>query len=227
MGRRVILILMLLITICSMSVSAYRLDFNYTVTAEVMDICPVSNTSGDYRMRFYSNGVDRYASMTENERQYWNLTTYVDLDLEEICEDTELGKQLEEYKNITTYLTDNVDQCSKFYEVLNDTHYFASQYSNISGAYGRVMSSYENCQNQSKELKIQHDEMEDKVASLQNCISARDSCRNDLQTCTEKNEDLEKGGDNNIFWAIGGALGSWFFFGRKKKKGPSDQEEYS
>jgi len=71
MGRRVILILMLLITICSMSVSAYRLDFNYTVTAEVMDICPVSNTSGDYRMRFYSNGVDRYASMTENERQYW------------------------------------------------------------------------------------------------------------------------------------------------------------
>lgn len=226
-----LLTVILLIGLTTITVSAYRYDFNYAVTAEVMDVCPVStNDSGDYRVRFYSSGVDQYVSMTENERQNWTLSSYIDVDPEEICNQTSLGAQLAEYRNLTSYMINNIDQCTLLLPALNDTHYFASNFGNLSEAYGRIHENYLECKNRSKEMKTERDEavasLTSKTSSLQNCIASRDKYSSDLKACNDEADETKSSKDNFIWWGLGG-LGIGFFIGKRKSTGKtSEQEEF-
>lgn len=233
-NKKISIILLLGIMLISLTttitVSAYRYDFNFTMDVEVLNICPI-NDSEVYRARIYALGVDEYINLSTNLRQPITVTPYIDLNLEEVCSQTSLGEQISEYRNMTSYMVNNIEQCTLLYSVMNDTHYFANSYSNISEAYGRIHENYEECKNRSTEMKTERDDaladLKSKTSTLQNCITTRDRYNNNITHYKSYLEDAEKGGQNTILWVLAAALVGFFVGHRKKKSGTGEQEEFN
>ena len=234
MNKKISMILLLgimLINLTTITVSAYRYDFNVTAESATIGPCTVGEINGS-EVRFWINGVSRYTGcITDTYTDTFDIPLFLDLDAEEVCLQTSLGEQIDEYKNMTSYMVNNIEQCTLLYAVMNDTHYFANSYSNISEAYGRIHENYEECKNRSTEMKTERDDaladLKSKTSTLQNCITTRDRYNNNITHYKAYLEDAEKGGQNTILWVLAAAVVGFFVGHRKKKSGTGEQEEFN
>ena len=224
-------IIFLVVAMAIPLVEAREITAKHNVTIE----CNENNVSEcKGQIRLTSGSKDYYLDMDEYSKERFTLSTEVDVDINEFCEDTEYGISLKKYENITNSMNGLIKECQSTYKLVGnitgDSHYFAGKYGNISYAYGKVYEGYNNCKKDKNEtnhnFEVCKEELVSSTENYNSCLIAKTSYKDNSEKCTIELDDLKKSSKSKpLIYAAGAVAAYYFIFKKKKDKVESEREE--